>query len=105
MNKQDSFYNSNNIGKIVNDGLKNLIVREKCMQPLNKSYPEIKKIQQEFSRFVGFCILFKSIENVDEYMLIEDEKKQIDFLKRQIERKIDYLGYEITQKEIIEFAF
>ena len=47
------------MGKIVKDGLKNPIVREKCMHPLNKSYPEIKKIQQEFSRFIGFCILFK----------------------------------------------
>lgn len=76
------------MGKIVKDGLKNPIVREKCMHPLNKNYPEIKKIQQEFSRFIGFCILFKSTENVDEYMLIEDEKNQVDFLKRQIAKKL-----------------
>ena len=105
MNNQDIFYNINNMGKIVKDGLRNPIVREKCMHPLNKSYPDIKKIQQEFSRFIGFCILFKSAENVDEYMLIEDEKNQVDFLKRQIEEKIGNLGYEITRKEIIEYAF
>ena len=38
-------------------------------------------------------------------MLIEDEKNQVDFLKRQIEEKIGNLGYEITRKEIIEYAF
>lgn len=105
LNNQDIIFNCNTMGKIVNDGLKNPIVREKCMHPLNKSYSEIKKIQQEFSRFIGFCILFKSTENVDEYMLIEDEEKQIDFLKRQIAKKIGNLGDEITQKEIIKFAF
>lgn len=106
MNEQNLENNSsNNIGKIVSDGLKRPIVREKCMHSLNKSYYEIKKIQQEFSRFIGFCILFKSIENIDEYMLIEDDEKQIKFLKKQIEKKIGTWGQEVTQKEIIEFAF
>ena len=69
LNNQDILSRSNNIGKIVSDGLKNPIVRQLCTHPQNKSYSEIKKIQMEFSRFIGFCILFKSIKNVDYYII------------------------------------
>lgn len=98
---------SNNIGKIVGDGLKSSIVKQLCTHDQNKSYSEIKKIQQEFSRFIGFCILFKSIKNVDDYMLLHNRKDQINFLKKQIAKQIGIPEQEITKRrsEIVQFAF
>ena len=52
----------NNIGEIVNEGLKKPIVRRFCVQGKNQNPEEIKNKQSEFSRFLGFCILFKISE-------------------------------------------
>lgn len=106
LNNQDILSSSNNIGKIVSDGLKNPIVRQLCTHPQNKSYSEIKKIQMEFSRFIGFCILFKSIKNVDDYMLLYNRENQINFLKEQIAKQIGIPEQEIIKRrrEIVQFA-
>ena len=105
LNNQEVF-NNNNFGKIISDGLENPIVRKLCTHPRNKSYSEIKKIQMEFSRFIGFCILFKSIKNVDDYMLLDSREEQVNFLEEQIAKQIGIPKSEIIKrrKEITQFA-
>lgn len=110
VNNHEILYGSNkdnNMGEIISNGLKNPIVMQKCIHPHNKNYEEIKKIQTEFSRFIGFCILFRSIENIDDYMVLQDKEKQMEFLKNQIAKRIGISKREILQRknEIIQFAF
>jgi len=47
--------NVNNMGEIIGKGLTNPVVKHICMQGKNKNSAEVKKIQSEFSRFVGFA--------------------------------------------------
>lgn len=98
---------NNNMGIIVNNGLKNSTVRQLCTHSQNKNYVEIKKIQMEFSRFIGYCILFRNTENIDQYMLLEDKDAQTDFIKKQIAKKLEMPEQEIVKRkeEIIQFAF
>ena len=100
-------YKSNNIGKIINDGLKNPVVKRICMHPEKYSNDEVKKKQLEFSRFIGYCILFKSNEDVEKYMLIDNKKEQIIFLKKKIAKKIGIKEEDINirNEEIIKFVF
>ena len=102
-----SITQNNNMGIIVNNGLKNQTVRELCTHSQNKSYAEIKKIQMEFSRFIGYCILFKNTENIDQYMLLQDKGAQIDFIKKQIAKRLKIPEQEIAKRkeEIIQFTF
>ena len=95
------------MGIIVNNGLNNQTVRRLCTHSQNKNYSEIKKIQMEFSRFIGYCILFRNTENIDQYMLLQDKGAQIDFIKKQIAKKIEIPEQEIAKQkeEIIQFAF
>lgn len=95
------------MGIIVNNGLNNQTVRRLCTHSQNKNYSEIKKIQMEFSRFIGYCILFRNTENIDQYMLLQDKGTQIDFIKKQIAKKIEIPEQEIAKQkeEIIQFAF
>ena len=102
-----SINHNNNMGIIVNNGLKNSTVRQLCTHSQNKNYVEIKKIQMEFSRFIGYCILFRNTENIDQYMLLEDKDAQTDFIKKQIAKKLEMPEQEIVKRkeEIIQFAF
>ncbi len=102
-----SINQNNNMGIIVNNGLNNQTVRRLCTHSQNKNYSEIKKIQMEFSRFIGYCILFRNTENIDQYMLLQDKGAQIDFIKKQIAKKIEIPEQEIAKQkeEIIQFAF
>ena len=109
INNSEILYSSNknnNIGEIIGKGLKNPIVRQVCTHPQNKSYAEIKKIQMEFSRFIGFCILLRNTENIENYMLLHDKDEQINFLKKQIAKKNGIPEQEIIsrEKEIVQFA-
>lgn len=59
LNNQDILSRSNNIGKIVSDGLKNPIVRQLCTHPQNKSYSEIKKYRWSFLDLSDFAFYLK----------------------------------------------
>ena len=98
---------NNNMGKIVNDGLNNQTVRELCMHFETNSYVETQKKQVEFSRFIGYCILFRNIQNIEQYMLLKNKDEQKKFLIKQIAKKMNIPENEITKrnKEIILFAF
>lgn len=97
----------NNIGEIVNEGLKKPIVRRFCVQGKNQNPEEIKNKQSEFSRFLGFCILFKSSQNVENYMLLHNKEEQIEFLKMKIAKELGISKEELEQrkKEIIQYAY
>lgn len=110
VNNHEILYSSNennNMGEITSNGLKNPIVMQKCIHPHNKNYEEIKKIQIEFSRFIGFCILFRNTENIGDYMILQDKQKQIEFLKNQIAKQIGISKQELLQRkdEIVQYAF
>lgn len=99
--------NVNIMGEIISEGLRNPIVKSICTQGKNKEINEIKEIQNEFCRFVGFCILFKSSQNIGEYMLLNTREKQIRFIKEKIAEKLGIPKEKIKQrsKEIVEYAY
>lgn len=76
------------------------------MQPGNLSYSEVKKIQLEFCRFIGFCILFRSTQNVEKYMILKEKKEQIDYIKSEIVSRLGILPSEVDERkeEIREYA-
>ncbi len=106
-NSQDNKSNINKIGEVIQEGLKNPVVKNICMHGKNKSSEEIKKIQSEFSRFVGYCILFKSSQDIEDYMLLSDKKDQIEFIKNKIAKEIGISkeNIELKRKEIIQYAY
>ena len=98
---------NNNIGKIIKEGLENSVVRCLCMQGNNPSNEELQQAQDSFSRFIGFCILFRDVEGLQDYMLLSDKNAQIKFLIHKIAGKLDIPTEEIKQRkeEIIYYAF
>lgn len=99
--------NVNIMGKIISEGLTNPIVKAICTHGKYKSYDEIKKIQNEFCRFVGFCVLFKSSQDIGSYMLLTSKDEQIQFLKEKIAEKLGIPKENIEErsKEIAEYAY
>lgn len=97
----------NIMGKIVREGLEKQIVKRICTQGKNKKNDEINKIQSEFCRFIGFCILFKSSQDIETYMLLTSKEEQIQFLKEKIAKKLKISKEEIEarSKEIVEYAY
>ncbi len=99
--------NANYIGEIISEGLTNPVVRELCTQGQGKSSEEIKKIQNEFCRFVGFCILFRSAQDIGKYMSLDNREEQSKFLKEKIAEKlgIDKGEVEFRKKDIVRYAY
>lgn len=99
--------NINIMGKIIGEGLANPIVKSICTHGKGKNYDEIKKIQNEFCRFVGFCILFRSSQDIGSYMLLTSKNEQIQFLKEKIAEELEIPKEKITEriKEIVEYAY
>lgn len=99
-------YSSQEIAKIIDDGIKKSEIRKFFMQPANLPYCEVKKIQEEFCRFIGFCILFRSTENIEKYMVLKDKKEQINYIKSEIINRLGILPSEANERkeEIREYA-
>lgn len=98
---------NNNIGKIIEKGLENPVVRCLCMQGNSPTGEELRKAQDDFSRVIGFCILFRDIEGIQDYMLLSDRNDQIRFLIYKIADKLDIPKEEIKKRkeDIIYYAF
>ena len=92
-------YSSQEIAKIIEAGIKKSEIRRFFMQPGNLLYSEVKKIQVEFCRFIGFCILFRSTKNIEKYMLLRDKKEQIDYIKSEIVSRLGILPSEVNERE------
>lgn len=99
-------YSSQEITRIIEDGINKSEIRKFFMQPGNLPYSEVKKIQLEFCRFIGFCILFRSTQNVEKYMLLKEKKEQIDYIKSEIISRLGILPSEVDERkeEIREYA-
>lgn len=98
---------ANYMGEIIKEGLENPVVRRMCTQCKDMNFEDIKKIEKEFCRFIGYCILFRSSENIGEYMSLYNREEQKKFLKEKITEKLGISKDEIDirRKEIIEYAY
>lgn len=99
-------HSSQEIAKIVDDGIKKNGIRKILTQPGNLPYNEVKKIQSEFCRFIGYCILFRSTINAEKYMALKEKKEQINFIKSEIINRLGILPSEVNERknEVKEYA-
>lgn len=99
-------YSSKEIAQIIDEGIKKSEIRKFVTQTGDLPYSEVKKIQAEFCRFIGYCILFRSTQNVEKYMLLKNKKEQIDYIKSEIINRLGILPSEVDErkKEIVEYA-
>lgn len=56
------------MGEIIKEELANPVTRKMCTQSRGMSPEDITKVEKEFCRFVGYCILFKSSQNIEIYV-------------------------------------
>ena len=92
-------YSSQEIARIIDNGIKKSEIRKFFIQPGNLPYNEVKKMQAEFCRFIGFCILFRNTQNVEKYMLIKNKKEQIDYIKLEIMNRLGILPSEVDERK------
>lgn len=99
--------NINIMGEIVSKGLKDPVVKIICTQDKKESSYKKQKKQEEFCRFIGYCILFKSSQDIGNYMLLTKKDEQVQFLKKRIAKKLEIPQEEIEQrsKEIVKYAY
>lgn len=99
-------YSSKEIVQIINDGIKKSEIRKFFMQPGNLPYSEVKKLQEEFCRFIGFCILFRDTKNIEKYMLLKDKEEQINYIKSEIISRLGILPSKVEERkeEVREYA-
>ena len=95
------------IGKIVSECLNNPLIQHYFMKKKEMTFDEKKMQEKNFSRMIGYCILFKESEGIEEYMQLTDEDEQIQFLKMRIADKIGISHNEIDNRmeDIITYAF
>ena len=72
----------NDIGKIIQECLNKPLIKEMCIIDSEKrEHVEFaRKEIDNLSRVIGYCILFKSSEGIEDYMQIKDKIKQNKFL-------------------------
>ena len=99
-------YSSKEIATIIDDGIREREINKFFTQPGNLPYSEVKKVQAEFCRFIGYCILFRSTQNVEQYMQLKDKKEQISYIKSEIINRLSILPSEVNEikEEIREYA-
>lgn len=99
-------HSSQEIAKIVDDGIKKNGIRKILTQPGNLPYNEVKKMQSEFCRFIGYCILFRSTFNAEKYMALKEKEEQINFIKSEIINRLGILPSEVNERknEVREYA-
>lgn len=77
------------------------------MQGNNQRFEEMEKAQKEFSRFIGFCILFRGLKGIQDYMLLDSKQDQVKFLIHRIAEELEIPIEEIKQRkeEIMSYAY
>ncbi len=98
---------NNAIGKIVSQCLNNPMIQHYFMKKRDMSFDEKEMQESNFARMIGYCILFRESDGIEEYMSLSDEKQQVEFLKSRIADKLNIPHYEIDSRieEIIGYAF
>ncbi len=99
--------NIKDIDEVISEGLKNPVINYICIQRKKQNSDKIKNKQDELSRFIGFCILFRKLQDAEDYMLIRDKKEQVEFLKNKIAKELGIPKNEIEErkKEIVQYAY
>lgn len=95
------------VSEAIGECINNPLIQSMCMRKKYMTYDEKRKCEENFSRVVGFCMLFKDIKDIEEYMLINKKDEQKDFIKKKIAEKLDIKIKEIPDrdKEIFEYAY
>ena len=67
----------------------------------------MKRAELEFCRVVGYCILFKDSDDIENYILKNNQKEQMIFLTNKIAEKMNMPKSKIQENrnKIIEFIF
>ena len=60
------------ISAIISSALAKPIVQLKCTLAPNLSMNERNLVEHEISRMLGYCILFKTSDGIEEYMQLSD---------------------------------
>ena len=97
----------NDIGEVISQCLNNPLINYRFMKKKVMTYDEKELQEKNFSRMIGYCILFKETEGIEEYMNLTDEEQQIQFLKLRIADKMGIAHNEIDSRreDIISYAF
>lgn len=98
----------NNIGTIIKNNLEKPMIKEKCSQYNVMSSDEIKEAQDNFSRLIGYCILFKDdSDDAEQYMMKIDIESQSIFLANKIANKLGLNSENIKSEKykIIDYIY
>lgn len=95
------------ISKIITECLNNPIIQYKITITQGLNYAQKKQVNKELARILGYCILFKSNENIEEYMLLTKKEEQIQFLQKKIARNlgIELKDIPLKRNEIINYIY
>lgn len=95
------------IGKTISECLNNKLIQHYFMKKKGMTIDEKSMQEENFSRMIGYCILFKESDGIEEYMHLTDQEKQIKFLKLRIADKIGVSHNEVDDRieDIIRYAF
>lgn len=98
---------NNDIGKIVSECINNPYIKHYLMKRKDMTYSEKGDIEKNFSRVVGYCILFKESDGIEDYMNLNKIEEQKKYLAFRIADKIGIPHEDIEEKkeEIIEYLF
>ena len=87
----------NDIGDIIQSCINKPIVREFCTLRQGLSYNEKEKIKRNFSMAIGYCILFRNSEDIEDYLKISGKKARIYFLKLKVAKLLNISENEIQK--------
>ena len=95
------------IGSLVSECLNNNLIQHYYMKKKNMSYKEEDTQSANFSRMLGYVILFKETDGIEEYMAISDKDEQVEFLKRRVASKLNIpqSETEARKEELISYVF
>lgn len=95
------------IGKIISECLNNNLIQHYFLKKKEMTYDEKEMQEKNFSRMVGYCVLLKKSDGIEEYMHLTDKTQQIQFLKLRIADKIGISHNKIDDRieDIISYAF
>ena len=92
------------IGTIVSECLNNPNIQRYLIESNKVNFLDQRN---NFSRMIGYCILFKESEGLEEYMSINKKDDQIEFIKKKVADKLEIPHSEINNriKEIKRYTF
>ena len=95
------------IGKIINECLNNSEVNRYFMKKREMTFDEKKLQESNFSKMIGYCILFSDSDGIEEYMTLTTKEQKIRFLKLKTADKLGIPHDKIKEKakDIIDYAF